>query len=274
MYNNLNSDKHQFALFYENLSVSNKDPKELYVINKKSEKDLYNRIVNVLRLKVDESVIFFNRHYRVVAELTSITKKQVSFSIVEGPVESASVSPRIVYGLPVLRKSQLESALYSLAEVGAQEIQLLSTDKAYNVNINMDRLEKILIAACEQAKNYSIPLLHKPIDILSWLKSLSASYGESNKKILSKIFFDAQGCSSFDIVCNLNDLLKKQKSSNNSLQYLILLSGPEADLSVEEKKEVLSYDFVLCQLTSTILRAQQAVALGAGLIKSLIKVEN
>ena len=46
--------------------------------------------------------------------------------------------------------------------------------------------------------------------------------------------------------------------------------GPEGDLTLEEKAYLKQLGFVFCALTPTVLRAQQAVALGLGVLRSYL----
>ncbi len=46
--------------------------------------------------------------------------------------------------------------------------------------------------------------------------------------------------------------------------------GPEGDLTKEEKAYLKEQGFLFCALTPTVLRAQQAVALGLGILRSYL----
>ena len=54
--------------------------------------------------------------------------------------------------------------------------------------------------------------------------------------------------------------------SNN----IVLMVGPEGDLMGDEKAYLNGNGFVFCQLTPTILRAQQAVTVSVGALRSLL----
>ncbi len=51
---------------------------------------------------------------------------------------------------------------------------------------------------------------------------------------------------------------------------LVICSGPEGDLTCEEKRMLADANFLFCALTPTVLRAQQAVAVGLGSFRSLM----
>jgi 16S rRNA U1498 N3-methylase RsmE len=50
----------------------------------------------------------------------------------------------------------------------------------------------------------------------------------------------------------------------------ILFAGPEGDLLDAEKFLLQKVDFHFVRLTPTVLRAQQAITLGAGLVRSML----
>lgn len=54
------------------------------------------------------------------------------------------------------------------------------------------------------------------------------------------------------------------------ISELMLLVGPEGDLSNEEKNAVHTAGFIMCALTPTILRSVHAAFLGAGIMRSVM----
>lgn len=51
---------------------------------------------------------------------------------------------------------------------------------------------------------------------------------------------------------------------------IIACAGPEGDLTYEEKMQLTEDGFAFCALTPTVLRAQQAIAIGLGAIRSYL----
>jgi 16S rRNA (uracil1498-N3)-methyltransferase len=149
----------------------------------------------------------------------------------------------------------LESALYSLTEIGVTTIQLLFTQKTYNFSFDQkdkERAERIIIAAAEQSKNFAYPELKLPV----FLPKIVDTYCEA-----TKISFDINGDSFFSVM---------QRLHIDRPNDIVLLIGPEGDLSNEEKEMIVSKNFTVCALTPTVLRSVQATALSAGLIRSLL----
>ena len=77
----------------------------------------------------------------------------------------------------------------------------------------------------------------------------------------SKLFFDPQGAHFFDIM---------QRLHSDQPKEVLLLVGPEGDLTSQEKEVVRANNFIFCALTPTIIRAVQATGLAVGFIRSLL----
>jgi len=127
------------------------------------------------------------------------------------------------------------------------------TQRTWGGQKEEERIERIMQAAAEQSKNFAFPKVSSPVPLEV------AVAGVARDAI--KIFFDPTGCS-------LNNLIT---SINTSLSTRIILSvGPEGDLTMDEKASLNGQGFVFCQLTPTILRAQQAVTVSVGALRSLL----
>lgn len=111
-----------------------------------------------------------------------------------------------------------------------------------------------MIAAAEQSKQYALPQVLPIIPLEMWLM-------KAQVPATIKLFFDPQGIPLRDAFA----LIEQQK-----IHRLIALAGPEGDLTYEEKLMVTDQGFVFCALTPTVLRAQQAVAIGLGALRSLL----
>ena len=152
----------------------------------------------------------------------------------------------------------MEEAVYALTESGVSTIQLMLTEKvqrSWHGQKELERLNKIIIAAAEQAKNFSFPELKEPVRLESLLEEI-----QENKKS-DNIFFDPSG------EPLLHSIQRLEKSSATTF---FLLVGPEGDLTHEEKTMVKQHNFMFTVLTPTILRAQQAAFLASGCMRACI----
>lgn len=245
-------EKHEFALYVSSLSslVSNKNPENTLEL---CDEKLLHRMMHVLRLQPHSQCILFDRDMYVSVEILSFARKQICVKI-DAIHKTIVLQPVIIFLLPVLKRDDLEGALYALAELGVTTIQLVFTQKTVHQwsEKERERAERILIAAAEQSKNFSYPVLKDPIALDKALEE----YGSAD----SRIFFDFAGKRLLDVAHVL---------SASTMKKIVLLVGPEGDLNKQEKEMVLAHNFVFCALTPTILRAIQAVSLGAGFIRSI-----
>lgn len=248
------TEKHEFALFVETLSllIANIKIGTEFTI---SDEKLFHRMGTVLRLKVGDVCILFDQTLQVACAVHAFTGKKHIHFVLHKKTLNVQQHPHITFLLPMLKRDDYESALYALAELGVNRIQLVYTQKTsqqWAGQRDIDRAERILIAAAEQSKNFAYPELQSPISLDRALHE----HGSTEKRI----FFDAAGTSFFSVMKILHE---------NKPQRIVLLIGPEGDLSAEEKKMVEEKGFIFCALTPTIVRAVQAAALGAGFVRSL-----
>lgn len=239
-------NKHEFALFFPDLIALGVGD-EITII----DHDLVHRMHTVLRMKVGQSCILFNARRAYAITIISLSKKELE-ALVDERIESSPLKPSIRFLLPLLKREALEEALYSLVELGANEIQLVATHKSlHEVQPKyMERLHKIIIAAAEQSKHFTIPALLDPIPLARIF----------NDDVL--VFFDPEGEQAFSII---EDMRRLKPHRFN------LLIGPEGDLTHDEKKLLKEHGALFCQLTPTILRARSAVVAGLALFRSLLQ---
>ena len=150
-------------------------------------------------------------------------------------------------------KAVLEEIVYNAAQLGVTSIVPLQTTKAHALPFSAketERLFKIMIAACEQAKQFAIPQLKNPISLKEAVEDYQAE---------RQLVFDSTGksCASFF-------------SSLKIPASLTVAFGPEGGLTDEELATLEEASFEKVQLTPTILRSEDAPLLGIGLLRSLI----
>ena len=240
---------HEFALYWEHLNVPSYVAAAPLFISI-SDPALVHRVTKVLRFNRFEKFILFNNLYCAHVVLEGMSSKHIVVNI-ESFYEVSKLVPTITILLPLLKTDALESALYSMAELGVQKIQLIYTQKVqrkYKGDKEFQRLKNILIAACEQAKYYAVPDLYEPIELIQALDEIHASD--------TRLYADFNGS-------NIGVLLQ---SKPKSLVYLI---GPESGLTSAECELLHSKGFVSYTLGPTILRAWQAATVTAGIIRAL-----
>lgn len=257
----MNTTKHEFALHVNNLS------QHIATVSKDAEfffddETLRHRIATVLRLEVNDKVILFDRHMHAYCQIRSMNGKRRSVFQLLSSKNNTTVEPHITCVLPLLKRDDFEQALYMLAELGVNTIQLMMTDKSlrtWGKEKEIERLGRIVVAAAEQSKCFSMPLIKPPV----LLFDVCAEYANVQSP---KIYFDAQGEPLLQCMNKASDVHKSLFASQRSF---ILMVGPEGDLTVHEKIMIQQAGFDFCKLTPTILRAVHAVCVGVGAFRSL-----
>lgn len=247
-------NQHEFALYYSSLTNLIEQAAEKIV--KIQDADLVHRIERVLRLKKAEEFILFDRYNHITCLLEQFeNRKTVRIQILKVSANQI-LKPEIIVWLPVLKRDDLEEALYSLVELGANKIQLVMTQKiqrTWGGVKELDRLQRICIAAAEQSKNYAFPEIHVPISFAEFIQQSHSS---------TVLLFDVGGDPLFE---TLQELKQKDPAA------IEVIVGPEADLTVEEKSALKKLHALVCALTPTVLRARQAIVLGVGALRSVLK---
>ncbi len=249
-------DVHEFAFYAPIVSsiVQRSAHQDIYEL---IEPDLIHRIATVLRLEKGERCILFDTKYHIKGTILCIEPKKkivIEFHSIE---PNRILNPHITWVLPLLKREAFEESLYSLTQMAAQVIQPILTQKTSKLWQNEKdaiRTQKIMISAAEQAKQFAIPSVMPILPFDVWLAQLQKTPGK-------RLFFDAQGQGAKNIISSL--WVERP-------DHIIAVTGPEGDLSAIEKEMLREQQFTFCALTPTILRAQQAIAVGLGLLRSLL----
>lgn len=236
---------HEFAFYYESLSDILSEDIDFVVSND----ELYHRLKYVVRMKADDRCIFFNQKERVTFVFGSFEGKNKIVGTYQNRQSNKQLQPNITFLLPLLKIDALSEAVYTLAEVGINNIQLISTAKTQTPCNNklLDKLYRVAIAAAEQSKMFAFPEILPAMALQDWL--------QQNHQGL-KFYFDVGGVSA-------QQWYQPLQAGKN----YYLLVGPEGDLTDAEKAAVKSAGFQTCLLTSTVLRSVRSISLVSGMFR-------
>jgi RsmE family RNA methyltransferase len=237
------SDTHLFALYFS--ALQNPTVGTPLIV---ADPEMVHRIATVLRMRVGEKVLLFKEGSFAQIRLERLEKKQLQAEVIEVGYQS-SLEPRLLLALPLLKREALEEAVYAATELGVQEIALIITEKSRkHLHLNeLDRLQRIMVAACEQAKYFYVPQLESPVHLSTFIEHRPQSF-----------FCDPLG-EPFSTVL----------SNKEVREECTVLIGPEGDLTLQEK-EMLKRNAQFIRLTPTVLRAPQAVTVALGCLRTLL----
>lgn len=240
-------NKHTFALYQPLIQFKSESIVEL------QDQTLVHRISSVLRLAVGEMITLFDSQFHIDATIVAYKGKKLSLHL--GTIKkNKPLHPSIVCLLPLLKRSAFDEALYSLAQLGVQTIQPIITSKSsrdWGSQKDFERANNIFIAAAEQSKQFILPAIKKPVALADAI----LQDGE-------RIFFDAIGIHAWTILSAFHE---------RKISALVICFGPEGDLTEQEKLLLRQNEYQFCALTESILKAEQAIALATGMMRSCLR---
>lgn len=249
-------NQHTFALHCTTFGADKQlEPERFFEC---TDQALWHRITHILRLTTGDQVILFDgARQEITLELSEkmFSGKNKVSGIVRSVKESTPRTPTITLMPCLLKREAFEIVIYLAAQMGATTVQPLisaKTQRSWHGDKEHARMINVMIAACEQAKNFVIPRLNNPIPFAE---------GTSNGTLTKGIYFEDTGRPFLSIA---------QELIAQSPAHLTLVFGPEGGLTTTEQQHLLAQGFACCALTPTILRAQEAVAVGLGALRSII----
>ena len=227
--------------FSETLSVN---------LNGKLDKSQSHYLSKVMRIKENEAFSLFNKKGEWEAKVLNISKRAVEFKITKQLRQQENVKELWLAFSPI-KLNYLNFMIQKATELGVTKFIPIIFDRTVVRKINKNRLEKIVIEACEQSNRINIPIIEKPQSLKNFLK-----LNQSNL-----IFTD------------LNSSNKKIKVSRLTNKPICIIIGPEGDFSETERKHILSYDKISSiKINENILRAETASISTISIISYLINL--
>jgi len=210
---------------------------------------LVHRICQVLRLQVGDSLILFgsDSYIQGIIKATARSSCCIEPRIIQSIVP---LSPSLHLCIAVLERAAFATAVEYATVLGVSAIYPVITTKSKRKIIDtheQDRLRRIIIAAAEQSKQFSVPFLAPVMPI--------AQYRATGKLLVG----DVTGTALSVIVC----------SGTNKNTPLSLCIGPEGGLTERDFAD-LQDEYETALLASTTLRSELAVAVGLGTIRGML----
>ena len=214
----------------------------------KLDKSQSHYLTKVMRLKKNDIFSLFNKTGEWEAKILNITKDFVEFKSTKQLRQKENVQELWLAFSPI--KSNYQNFMIQKAtELGVSKFLPIIFDRTIVRKINKDRLEKIVIEACEQSNRISVPSIEEAQNLKSFLNSNS----------MNLIFTD------------LNSDNKKIEKTKFSDKPICIIIGPEGDFSEHERQEILSFEGVQAlKINDNILRSETAVISAISIINYVI----
>jgi 16S rRNA (uracil1498-N3)-methyltransferase len=200
--------------------------------------ELVHQMCKVLRFKPKDKAILLNSELKqeITVEFTELSKKQIQAKIIETNQLNREPEQNLHLFFAILKNSdKVELILQKCTELGITEFTPIITDRTEKkVLPKIERLNRIILEACEQSHRISIPKLNPNLKLseclnLTGINLVADPYSQNH---LSQY--------------------KNQTEPTN------LFIGPEGGFTPEEIEQFKHHKFQTFQMGQLILRAETA----------------
>ena len=210
----------------------------------KLENKQVHYLTNVMRKKIDDSIIVFNSvNGEFLAKISEIYKNTIIIDIIK-KIRDVKIENDIWLLFALVKKSPTEYIVQKATELGVSKIIPVITERTITKNLNLKRMQDIAIESSEQCERITIP----EVCALKKLKDLIPNW--DNDRI---IFF----C---DETIRNNDVVKIDFQNLSTKSFGAILVGPEGGFSTNETNYLREKKFIRpIDLGPRILRSDTAV---------------
>ena len=230
-----------------NIRLFFSDTLSVNMINKLN-KDQSHYLSKVMRVKESEVFSLFNKEGEWEAKVLGISKNTVKFKIIK-QLRQKEITKELWLAFSPIKSNYQNFMLQKATELGVTKFLPIIFDRTVVRKINKDRIEKIIIEACEQSNRINVPKIEEAQDLNSFLK----------KNSMNLIFTD------------LNSNIKKVDKSKFTDNPICIIIGPEGDFSEIEREKILSFKGVQpIKINENILRSETAVISAISIVNYVI----
>ena len=210
----------------------------------KLENKQVHYLINVMRKKIDDSILVFNSvNGEYLAKISEIYKNTIIIDIVK-KTRDVKIENDIWLLFAPVKKSPNEYIVQKATELGVSKIIPVITERTITKNLNLKRMQDIAIESSEQCERITIP----EVCAVKKLKDLIPNW--DNDRI---IFF----C---DETIRNNDVVKIDFQNLSTKSFGAVLVGPEGGFSKNETNYLREKKFIRpIDLGPRILRSDTAV---------------
>ena len=210
----------------------------------KLENKQVHYLINVMRKKIDDSILVFNGvNGEFLAKISEIYKNTIIIDIIK-KTRDVQIDNDIWLLFAPVKKSPTEYIVQKATELGVSKIIPVITERTITKNLNLKRMQDIAIESSEQCERITIP----EVCAVKKLKDLIPNW--DNDRI---IFF----C---DETIRNNDAVKIDFQNLSTKSFGAILVGPEGGFSANETNYLREKKFIRpIYLGPRILRSDTAV---------------
>jgi len=197
-------------------------------------------IVRVLRLKAGDAITLTDgRGGRYTAKIVEAHHKRCETEIIEQQTEYGKRPYRLHIGIaPTKNIDRLEWFIEKATEIGIDEITPLLCERSERKNVNIERLQRVMIAAMKQSQKAYLPIINEITAFSKWIETQKQNH-----------------C--YIAHCNEGDKYLLKNLYQSGLSAVIAI-GPEGDFSMQEIMQAINCRFKGITLGTSILRTETA----------------
>lgn len=169
-------------------------------------------------------------------EITEAHQKHCEFKVIHTEKQKLIAPPLHIAIAPTKNIDRFEFFLEKATEIGIAQITPLKSFHSERKNVKMERLQKIIISACKQSKNFHFPKINELTSLQDVLQI------NAQQKLIAH--------------CEENE--KIELKTLNFQQETLLLIGPEGDFSANEIQAAIAAGFQPISLGESRLRTETA----------------
>jgi 16S rRNA (uracil1498-N3)-methyltransferase len=205
-----------------------------------TDHDVIHQWKRVFRYTTGSRVIVFDGHG---SEYLSIISRMAPSGVELSILETKSIQPpvkRIVLCMSLIKKDNIDVVVQKAVELGVSEIIPVLSEHSEKKKINLIRLKKIIIEACEQSGRADIPVIHDVVTL--------------------EALFHTGILPQEKVVCHTDSRTSMPFSTYvaRNTKNVALFIGPEGGFSPQEITFFEKYNVVKVSLSSHVLRAETA----------------
>lgn len=218
--------------------------------------DEFHHLSKVLRLKSGDEIYVMNGQGLILkCRIDFISKDKAECTVLEEKIFPKK-EIKIIAFIPVLKNQErFELVIEKLTELGVDIIQPYYSQRTISKNLRIERCKRILIAAIKQSLNPFLPEFRQPLALYEAINEF-----KNNSLIL---LGDPSGKNIFEI---------QERFKNLDIKNIVLIVGPEGDLTPEEKEILKSLDTLSINLGKYRLRTETAIIHLFSLIQPFIQL--
>ena len=212
------------------------------------DKSQSHYLAKVMRIKESEVFSIFNQNGEWEAKVLKISKGIVEFKSIK-QLRKKESSKELWLAFSPIKSNYQNFMIQKATELGVTKFLPIIFDRTVVRKINKERLEKIIIEACEQSNRINVPAIEDAQNLKSFLKN----------NLMDLIFTDLNSD---------NQKIDKSKLTNKAICIII---GPEGDFSETEREEILDFKGVQpIKINENILRSETAVISAISIVNYVI----